>query len=41
LKEKRRLRVLENRVMREIFEPDVTREWKKLHHGELYGVFCR
>jgi len=35
LREKRRLRVLENRVMRTIFGPktdEVTGEWRKLHN---------
>jgi hypothetical protein len=34
LREKRRLRVFENRVLREIFGPkrdEVTGEWRKLH----------
>jgi len=38
LREKRRLRVLENRVLRRIFGPKrdkVTREWRKLHNEEL------
>jgi hypothetical protein len=26
-KEERRLRVLENKVLREIFEPNITRDW--------------
>ena len=37
LKEGRRLRVLENRVLRRIFEPkreEVTGEWRKLHNDE-------
>ena len=35
LKEERRLRVSENRVLRRIFGPkrdEVTREWRKLHN---------
>jgi hypothetical protein len=40
LKEEQRLRVLENRVLREIFEPNITRDWKKLQSDELHDVFC-
>jgi hypothetical protein len=38
LREERRLRVLENRVLRIIFGPkrdEVTGEWRKLHNKEL------
>ena len=38
LREERRLRVFENRVLRGIFGPNrdgVTREWRKLHNEEL------
>ena len=38
MREKRRLRVSENRVMRRIFIPkrdEVTTEWRKLHNEEL------
>jgi len=38
LREERRLRVFENRVMRSIFrtrKEQVTREWRKLHNEEL------
>jgi len=38
LKEERRLRVFENRVLRRIFGPkreEVTGEWRKLHNKEL------
>jgi hypothetical protein len=38
LREERRRRVFENRVMRSIFGPkrdEITREWRKLHHKEL------
>jgi hypothetical protein len=38
LREERRLRVFENRVLRRIFGPkrdEVTREWRKLHNEEL------
>ena len=40
LKEEQRLRVLENRVLREIFEPNITRDWKKLQSDELHDAFC-
>ena len=39
---KRRLRVLEYRVLRRIFEPkrdEVRREWRKLHHEELNDLY--
>jgi hypothetical protein len=42
LKEKCRLRVFENRVLRRIFEPktaEVTGEWRRLHNKELYALF--
>jgi hypothetical protein len=41
LKEERRLRVFENRVLRRIFGPkrdEVTEEWRKLHN-ELNGLY--
>jgi len=31
---------LENRVLREIFEPDITRDWKKLQYDEVHDAFC-
>jgi len=37
-----RLRVFENRVLRRIFGPKkekVTREWRKLHNGELNDLY--
>jgi hypothetical protein len=42
LREERRLRVFENRVLR-IFGPkrdEVTREWRKLHNEELNDLYC-
>jgi len=42
LREERRLRVFENRVLRRIFEPkreEVTREWRKLHNEELNDTY--
>jgi hypothetical protein len=41
LREERRLRAFENRVLRRIFGPnrdEVTREWKKLHNEELNNL---
>jgi len=43
LKEERRLRVSENRVLRRIFGPkrdEVKREWRKLHNEELNDLSC-
>jgi len=43
LREERRLRVLENRVLRRIFGPkmdEVTGEWRKLHNEELNDLYC-
>jgi hypothetical protein len=43
LKEERRLRVFENRVLRRVFVPkrdEVTGEWRKLHNGELNDLYC-
>jgi hypothetical protein len=42
LREKRRLRVFEDRVLRRIFEPkryEVTGEWRKLHNEELNDLY--
>jgi hypothetical protein len=42
LKEKCRLRVFENRVLRRIFGPkrdEVTGEWRRLHKKELYALY--
>src|SRR5215813_11172196 len=42
LKEERRLRVFQNRVLRRIFGPkrdEVTGEWRKLHNEELNGLY--
>jgi hypothetical protein len=42
LREKRRLRVFENRVLRRIFGPkrdEVTGEWRKLHKEELNDLY--
>jgi len=43
LKEKRGLRMIENRVLRRLFGPkrdEVTGEWRKLHNEELNGLHC-
>ena len=39
LREERRLRVFKNRVLRKIFGPKVTREWRKLHNKELNDLY--
>ena len=42
LREERRLRVFENRVLRRIFGPKrdgVKREWRKLHNAELNDLY--
>ena len=42
LREKRRLRVFENRVLRRVFGPkrdEVTGEWRKLHNEELSDLY--
>jgi len=42
-REERRMRVIENRVLRRIFGPkrdDVTGEWRKLHSDELNDLYC-
>ena len=42
LREERRLRVFENRVLRRIFGPkrdEVTGEWRKLHNEELNNMY--
>jgi hypothetical protein len=41
LREKRKLRVFENRALRRTFGPkgdEVTREWRRLHSEELYDL---
>jgi len=43
LREERRLRVYENRVLRGIFgamRDEVTGEWRKLHNEELNDLYC-
>ena len=42
LREERRLRVFENRVLRRVFGPkrdEVTGEWRTLHKEELNGFY--
>ena len=42
LREERRLRVFENRVLGGVFGPkrdEVTGEWRKLHNKELYDLY--
>src|SRR5215510_7903453 len=42
LREERRLRVFENRLLRGIFGPKrdkLTREWRKLHNEELHDLY--
>jgi hypothetical protein len=43
LREERRLRVFENRVLRGIFgfrRGEVRREWRTLHNEELNDLYC-
>ena len=43
MREERRLRVFENRVLRRIFGPksdEVTGEWRKLYNEELNDLHC-
>ena len=43
MREERRLRVFENRVLRRIFganRDEVTGEWRKLHNEELTDLHC-
>jgi hypothetical protein len=42
MREERRLRVFENRVLRRIFGPkrdEVTGKWVRLHNEELYDLY--
>jgi hypothetical protein len=42
LREERKLRVFENRVLRRVFGPkkdEVTGEWRKLHNEELSDLY--
>ena len=43
LREERRLRMFENKVLRRIFGPrwdEVTGEWRKLRYEELNDLYC-
>jgi len=43
MREERRLRVFENRMLRRIFgtkRGEVTREWRKLHNEKLSDLYC-
>jgi len=43
LREGRRLKLFENRVLRRVFGPkrdEVTWEWRKLHNEELKDFYC-
>ena len=42
LKEESRLRVFENRILRQIFGPkwDDNAEWRRLHNEELHSLYC-
>jgi hypothetical protein len=43
LREERKLRVFEIKVLRRIFGPtrdEVTWEWRKLHNEEINGLYC-
>jgi hypothetical protein len=43
LREERRLRVFENKVLRRIFGPrrdEVTGEWRRLHNEEINVLYC-
>jgi len=43
LREKRRLRMFENRILGKVFGPrrdEVTGEWRKLYNEEINNVFC-
>jgi hypothetical protein len=43
LREERRLRMFENRILRRIFEPkrdELTAVLRKLHNEELHDLYC-
>jgi hypothetical protein len=43
MREERRLRLFENRMLRRIFgskRDEVTGEWRKLHNEELNDLYC-
>jgi hypothetical protein len=42
LREERRLRVFDNRVLKRIFGPkrdEITAEWRKLHNEKLHDLY--
>jgi len=39
LREKRRLSVFENRILRKVFRDEVTGEWRRLHNEELNDLY--
>ena len=39
LREKRRLSVFENRILRKVFRDEVTVEWRRLHNEELNDMY--
>jgi hypothetical protein len=41
LREERKLRVFENRVLRRVYEPKRKEDgsWRKLHNDELHGLY--
>ena len=44
MSEEHRLRVFENRVLRNIFGPkrdEVKGEWRRLHHEERYDLYSK
>jgi hypothetical protein len=44
LTEENKLRVFENQVLRKICgarRVEVTGEWRRLHNGEVHGLYCR
>jgi hypothetical protein len=43
LREARKLRVFENRVLKKVFGPktdELTGHWRRLHNEELYDLYC-
>ena len=43
LREERRLKLLENKILKRIFSPkrdELTEEWRKLHYEELNDLYC-
>ena len=43
MREERKLRVFENKVLRGIFGPrgdEVTGEWRRLHNEEINDLYC-